>query len=458
MAIDILRTKSKSELIQLAKAKKIPDCQSMSKLQLLERLSRPEKKPAKPVASARPVPTAKHTAAAKTPPAVKAKSADHSVESLEKKSKKELLESARKNGLAGLRTMSKEDVIAALLLLNGPASAKASTNGHDKSNHSARTQHHHEATATPICRGAARRTNGSTLSVEEQVERSKYYVGVATRDLSQQMPRELPENYGDDRIIAMVRDPYWVHVYWELSRRAIQRVEAALGQDWYRAKPILRIYDVTSEDTTSSAEKHVRDIEVHGGVSHWYIDIKGINRSYRIDIGYVTEKSRFFVLARSNVVTMPKPGISDQVDENWKSVQMEAERILAMSGGQDPEMDNVELRKMFEERFRRPMSSGSLSSYGSGALGEIHGDFHFEIDAELIVYGSTVPTAKVCLQGQPVQVRPDGSFTMRFALPDGRQILPAVARTNDGVEVRTIILAIERNTKELEPMIHDGQE
>ena len=85
-------------------------------------------------------------------------------------------------------------------------------------------------------------------------------------------------------------------------------------------------------------------------------------------------------------------------------------------------------------------------------------DFHFEIDAELIVYGSTEPNAKVTLQGEPVQVRPDGSFTVRFSLPDSRQIIPAVAASPDGVEERTIVLAVERNTKELEPMIHDGNE
>jgi hypothetical protein len=84
--------------------------------------------------------------------------------------------------------------------------------------------------------------------------------------------------------------------------------------------------------------------------------------------------------------------------------------------------------------------------------------FHFQLDAELIVYGSTDPSARVTLLGEPVQVRPDGTFTLRFGMPDGRQILPAVAQTYDGIEERTIILAVERNTKELEPMVHDGQD
>ncbi len=60
------------------------------------------------------------------------------------------------------------------------------------------------------------------------------------------------------------------------------------------------------------------------------------------------------------------------------------------------------------------------------------------------------------LQGEPVKLRPDGTFTMRFSLPDGRQIIPAVATSPDGAEERTIVLAVERNTKRLEPLIHDG--
>ncbi len=54
--------------------------------------------------------------------------------------------------------------------------------------------------------------------------------------------------------------------------------------------------------------------------------------------------------------------------------------------------------------------------------------------------------------------RNDGTFTVRFSLPDSRQIIPAVASSADGTEERTIVLAVERNTKELEPMIHDSNE
>ena len=256
----------------------------------------------------------------------------------------------------------------------------------------------------------------------------------------------------------MVRDPYWLHTYWELSRSTLARAQAALGQEWHTARPVLRLMDVTSEDTTSASERHVRDIEIHGGVNNWYIDVSSPPRAYRIDVGYLARRGKFFVLARSNVVSTPKAGLSDVLDENWSSVQDHFQRIYHQSGGSNGSTSSKELSEVFEDKLRRPMQSFSLQSLGTGALHSLSDGFHFEIDAELIVYGATEPNAKVTLQGEPVQLRPDGTFTVRFSLPDSRQIIPAVAASPDGVEERTIVLAVERNTKELEPMIHDGNE
>jgi hypothetical protein len=76
-----------------------------------------------------------------------------------------------------------------------------------------------------------------------------------------------------DRILLMVPDPFWLHAYWELTHQSVQRAEAALKQDWYGAKPVIRLFDVTSTDTTSTSETPVRDIFVHGECNNWYIDI-----------------------------------------------------------------------------------------------------------------------------------------------------------------------------------------
>ena len=308
---------------------------------------------------------------------------------------------------------------------------------------------------------AARDTTAESPSAQEQIGRSKFEVGVPTRDLSAKLPKNLPNGYGKDRIVAMVRDPFWLHAYWELSHLSVQRAEAALGQDWHGAKPIIRLCDVSAADTTSTAESVVRDIEIHGGCNNWYIEVSQPPKSYRVDIGYVSKRGQFYVLARSNVVCTPKAGVSDTIDENWSDLDpKQADRIYAMSSGYDPSAgDSLILKQFMEERLRRPMGSPTLSSFGSGAFpAPKDRKFFFVLDAELIVFGRTAPGARVTLQGEPLKLRPDGTFTMRYSFPDGRQIIPAVAASADGVEERTIVLAVERNTKELEPMIHDNIE
>jgi hypothetical protein len=356
------------------------------------------------------------------------------VDTLKDCNKKALAQMAKDQGIVGWHAMRKDQLIRALSAAASASKRKAAKAAPAK------------APAAADSPAPARRPAPAPAAAP-------------VRPLTVMPPRALDHGCVKDRIIAMVRDPYWLHVYWELSRSTLDRAKAALGQEWHTARPILRVMDVTSEDTTSAAERHVRDIEVHGGVNNWYIDVATPPRSFRVDIGYVARRGKFFVLARSNVVSTPKAGSSDVLDENWNSVQEQFRKIYSQStGGANGSTTSNDLRDLFEERLRRPMQTLSLQSLGTGALPSLGRDFHFELDAELIVYGATEPNAKVTLQGEPVQLRSDGTFTVRFALPDSRQIIPAVAASPDGVEERTIVLAVERNTKELEPMIHDGNE
>ena len=273
------------------------------------------------------------------------------------------------------------------------------------------------------------------------------------------LPRPLEHACVKDRIIVMVRDPFWLHAYWELRVArpcsSAPRPQAKPGLARRPADPPADGCRQQRGHDLGQRERHVRDIAIHGGVNNWYLDVNAPPRSFRVDIGYLARNGKFFVLARSNVVSTPKAGVSDVLDENWSSVQDQFQKIFHQSGGSGAASD---LRDLFEERLRRPMQSLSLQSLGAGTLTSVARGFHFEIDAELIVYGATEPNAKVTLQGEHVQLRPDGTFTVRFALPDSRQIIPAVAASHDGIEERTIVLAVERNTKELEPMIHDGNE
>jgi hypothetical protein len=92
-------------------------------------------------------------------------------------------------------------------------------------------------------------------------------------------------------------------------------------------------------------------------------------------------------------------------------------------------------------------AAGALSSVSSPFGGaERPRGFWFNVNAELIIYGATEPDASVTIGDRPIKLRPDGSFSFRFALPDGQYSLPAAAHSADGVETRRAHLKFSRET------------
>jgi len=72
--------------------------------------------------------------------------------------------------------------------------------------------------------------------------------------------------------------------------------------------------------------------------------------------------------------------------------------------------------------------------------------FWFNVNAELVIYGATEANAQVTIGGRPIRLRPDGSFSLRFALPDGSYVLPVRAESADGKEGRGVVLEFRRET------------
>lgn len=96
--------------------------------------------------------------------------------------------------------------------------------------------------------------------------------------------------------------------------------------------------------------------------------------------------------------------------------------------------------------FGREVRAAEVPSSGALPAPAAARRFWFNINAEVIVYGATEPDATVTVDGQPVALRPDGSFTLRFALPDGEYELEAVATAADGAEQRLARLKFARRT------------
>ena len=76
----------------------------------------------------------------------------------------------------------------------------------------------------------------------------------------------------------------------------------------------------------------------------------------------------------------------------------------------------------------------------------------------MIVYGATQPNAYVTLQGEPVKLQADGTFRVRVEMPNKRQVIPIVASAADGSARQTVVMAVERNTKSMEPFSREAGE
>ncbi|MCS7166749.1 MAG: DUF4912 domain-containing protein [Gemmatales bacterium] len=398
---------------------------------------------------------------------------------LEQLTRRQLQQLAKQQHVRGYSRMTKEELIAALLhaeSISPAGGVRAATRKQRVSATSRPARLETRKRSQPVARvtqdasstettrpsftrvpSVARREEVRISTPEQEVESSKYDVGIPTREFTTHLTGELPSLYGVDRLVLLVRDPFWLHAYWELTPATVERAAAALGADWHTSKPTLRLLDVTAGDGTGISETIVRDIFINDQARNWYIEVSDPPRSFRVDLGYLTSSGQFYTVLRSNVVTTPRAGISDRIDEAWADLPENYERILAMSAGFQPGTSSEEVRRQILERLRRPLASPMLASMASEALARRRGQrgFWFQVEAELIVYGATEPGAKVTLQGEPVALRPDGTFTVRFALPNGRQIIPAVAISPDGLEERTVVLAVERSTRALEPVLRE---
>src|SRR5437762_1061432 len=102
----------------------------------------------------------------------------------------DLAEMARKKGISGWHVMRKGDLIAALSGSSRPRLAARRSRPARKS-----PVRKLQPKRMPVQTAVARDTSAAS-SGEEQVERSKFEVGVATKDLSAKVPKDLPSGYG----------------------------------------------------------------------------------------------------------------------------------------------------------------------------------------------------------------------------------------------------------------------
>ena len=278
-------------------------------------------------------------------------------------------------------------------------------------------------------------------------EKPQYYPRPAPYPISQPQEEswQLPAGYGDNRIVLLTRDPYWLYTYWEINHQIRENTRRELGESYHKSRLILRIYDVTDIIFTGYNAHHFFDIGITEEANNWYINVGKPGRSHCVDIGFLTPDNKFILLARSNIVRTPLDGPSDILDEEWMVATDDFQKLYALSAlgmGSSP----VGIKKKLAQRLKMELSSGAISSLFS-PMGKKERKFWLVVNTELIVYGATEPDASVTVQGCPIKLNKDGTFSLRFALPDGNQVIPVKAVSNDKQDQFTITPVVNKETK-----------
>ncbi|QDT63963.1 DUF4912 domain-containing protein [Calycomorphotria hydatis] len=356
--------------------------------------------------------------------------------------RKELAELAKQHQVAGWHGMRKDELIEALMdVFRTPEEPAATGRNRSAVTQTATKQSAESRISMSLNKASARRTSKGSFSrkgVNGQRSPGSNQPRAPRKDLSTVSDNE----QAAEELTTVAHDPHWLHVRWVLKRSTVQRAAAGLGYEWHQAKPVLRLNAIELDESRSAKTTWISDTPIHGEVDHWFLPVQNPPGTYRVEIGYVTPSGKFFALAKSRRVSTPRPGTKAAERPQFNAAtgaslnqRMQTQRPVAS----DPE---------FEKFLSARAVSFAVENNQMGGLGAM-----LDVNMELVISGNSHPNAQVTVMGEAQKVGRDGRFTLKVPFEEGRQVIPAVAISPDGTEQRTVLLAVERNTKELDPQV-----
>ena len=247
----------------------------------------------------------------------------------------------------------------------------------------------------------------------------------------------IPTGYGDDRLVLMVKDPWWLYAYWEIQPQT-ERIARSqlLPQEVVGLQSILRVYDVSEIEFPSQSAHRAFDIGLSGLATNWYIHTNAPDRSFVVEIGLLTSSGRFLLLARSNRVRAPRFGPSEVIDEAWMTTDETYWKLFGASSGIGIGSSPSGWANLLPQQlFSGGWSSAALVGPAKSSI--VRG-FWCRVNTDLVIHGATESRAAVVVQGQPAVVRKDGTFSLRLTLPEGTQTITIDVTSADGTHTRTV--------------------
>lgn len=316
---------------------------------------------------------------------------------------------------------------------------------------------------------------------------------------------ELPEAYGTEHLLLAARDPHWLYAHWDLTREQLRKYNA-LSADRHL---VLRVY-IDGINGSPFAEIHVHPesrnwfVHVGRGGTRFIAELGYFAKTTRkwvkiaasqptltpadtlspdtsaqfatipIDVPFEQLLALVRTAVRENIPLAEAilqlraegyeklPGASQLTAPRWTAEQERAlAELISMDQMRRVWIGSLEITELIRRKFLEELSSAGAAQFSvptspAGAVSSVSSPyggierrkgFWFNVNAELIIYGATEPDATVTIGARVIALRPDGTFSYRFALPDGRYELPAIAVSVDGDDRRSAELKFSRATK-----------
>ena len=274
------------------------------------------------------------------------------------------------------------------------------------------------------------------------------------------------------RVVFLPRDPQWSYVFWEVSEGDRKK---ALSQGANRL--CLRLADVTDLGDGNYHPHTLQEVPVDSHTTEWYLPIPLSDRDYRVELGY-RSSNKWISLAVSSVARVPIQHPSDQILDQFVPFSLEGitesadqlESVTAQVESRDSGLHerlyqsattHIRQTRIGSEIFQQNSGLGEDGFSGSGGgiwasglnqsgIGVIPKDRSFWLvaDAELVVYGSTDPSASLTIGGEEVPLSSDGTFRLQVPFRDGVQNYPIAATLELLEQTRNITMKFQRSTPE----------
>ncbi len=169
---------------------------------------------------------------------------------------------------------------------------------------------------------------------------------------------DLPANYGDARLVGMVRDPTTLFFYWDFSPSQLEQAFTALGEAHAR----LKLWS-----SRAGAGELVREVEVHLDARGWYVRDLPPGADLRAELWAVGEKGARMLRAARRV-KLPPAAPSDQIESFFLNLGLDESLREGVRGGRARGADAA---STWDRRLQPRAGSSEGAPFGSGAPGKL---------------------------------------------------------------------------------------